>query len=267
MKSSCKGRRYPKRESISRSLALRGDKLATTRRPKSLIGCIFLRIEKIDKTCSVGKSGPSCQYCPICLVYCWLPIGSERSFTADKNRKLTRRVTLDLFKAIAQRHCYRGKFSESPVPRKDLVEIVKAGILAPSGMNEQVASFVIVDDLGLLRPIRAILDRPVCNTARAMIACVVDTRPTYQGVSFAVEDCAASVENMLLAITALGYASVWLDGVLRRDNVGERIAKLLKVPGGHVLRVLLPIGVPIESVTKKEKLPFEKRAWFNSFGG
>lgn len=174
---------------------------------------------------------------------------------------------MDLFEAIAQRYCYRGEFSDAPVPREDLEKIVEAGIRAPSGMNEQVASFVIVDDPKLLDEMRRILDRPVCHTAKAMIACVADPRPIYHGVSFSVEDCAASVENMLLAITALGYASVWLDGVLRSNDIAGRIARLLNVPDSHVLRILLPIGVAAEPGVQKEKFSFEKRAWFNRFGG
>ena len=174
---------------------------------------------------------------------------------------------MDLFEAIAKRYSYRGAFTDTPVPREDLVKIVQAGIQAPSANNEQVVSFVIVDDPKLLAQIAQILDRPSCNTARAMIACVADPRPIFGGVSFAAEDCAASVENMLLAITALGYATVWLDGVLRRGNNAQRIGKLLGVPPGLTLRVLLPLGVAAEPGTQKEKLPFDRRAWFNRYGG
>ena len=174
---------------------------------------------------------------------------------------------MDLFDAIAKRRSYRGPFTDAPVPREDLQKIVQAGIQAPSGKNEQVASFVIVDDPELLRKIAAVVDRPVCRAAKAMIACVADPRPVYEGLSFDREDCAASVENMLLAIAALGYASVWLDGILRVNNAAERVGQLLGVPAGETVRVLLPIGVPAEPGVQKEKLPFEKRAWFNRYGG
>ena len=95
---------------------------------------------------------------------------------------------------------------------------MQAGIQAPSACNQQIATFVIVDDPALLRQIAQIVDKPVCHSAKAMIACVADPRPVYANISFAAEDCAAAVENMLLAITALGYASVWLDGVLRTED-------------------------------------------------
>jgi len=173
---------------------------------------------------------------------------------------------MDVFEAIEKRHSYRGVFADTPVAREDLRKIVQAGIRAPSACNAQIATFVIVDDPELLRQIAAILDRPVCNTARAMIACIEDPRPIYKGIAFSAEDCAASVENMLLAITALGYATVWLDGVLRRDNIAKMINELLGVPPDKSIRVLLPIGVAAEPGKQMEKLPWEQRAWFNKYG-
>ena len=174
---------------------------------------------------------------------------------------------MELFEAIDKRHSYREGFTDAPVPREDLRKIVQAGIQAPSAKNEQVVSFVIVDDPELLRQIAQIVDKPACETARAMIACVADPRPVIGQISFELEDCAASVENMLLAVTALGYATVWLDGVLRSEDKAARIGRLLGVPEDKRLRVLLPIGMPAQPGRQKEKLPFEKRAWFNRYDG
>jgi nitroreductase len=173
---------------------------------------------------------------------------------------------MDLFEAIQKRHSYRGLFTGAPIPRRHLREIVQAGIQAPSAKNEQVVSFVIVDDPQLLQQIARIVDRPVCHSARAMIACVIDPRPVLRGISFAVEDCAAAVENILLATAALGYATVWLDGVLRTEDRARRIGELLEVPSGQTVRVLLPLGVPTEQILQKEKRPFGQRAWFNGYG-
>lgn len=174
---------------------------------------------------------------------------------------------MDVFEAIANRYSYRGPFTDAPIPREDLLQIVKAGIRAPSAKNEQTTSFALVDDPNLLREIALMIDRPVCQTAPAMIVCIADPRPVLDGLSFASEDCAAAVENMLLAITALGYATVWLDGVLRRDGIASRIARLLEAPLGRTVRVLLPVGVPAEAGHQREKLPWEQRAWFNRYSG
>ncbi len=77
---------------------------------------------------------------------------------------------MDVFEVIAKRHSYRGRFTDAPVPREDLIKIVLAGIQAPSGKNEQTTSFVIVDQPKVLRQIAEIVDKPACNTAKAIIA-------------------------------------------------------------------------------------------------
>lgn len=176
---------------------------------------------------------------------------------------------MDVFEAIAKRHSYRGPLKDQSIPRSDLQRIVQTGIQAPSGKNAQTTTFVIVDQPEVVREIGRMHPSNVAvQQAQALIACVVDHDPTaiYEGYNFQIEDCAAAVENMLLAITALGYATVWIDGWLRVENRAERIGELLGVPSTKRIRVLLPIGVPVEEWPQKDKLPFERRAWFNRYG-
>ena len=176
---------------------------------------------------------------------------------------------MDVFDAINRRHSYRGAFRDQPVSREDLRRIVQAGLQAPSGRNMQTTTFVIVDDPALVGQIsRMHANNVAFQQARAFIACIVDVRPeaVYEGHSFQVEDCAAAVQNMLLAITALGYATVWIDGWLRLENLAQTIGQLLGLPDEKMIRVLLPIGVPVETWPQKERKPFEARAWFHRYG-
>jgi nitroreductase len=174
---------------------------------------------------------------------------------------------MDVFEAINKRHSYRDKFKDEPVPREVLKKIVQAGIQAPSGKNEQTTDFVIVDDPGLIKEIADIVEKPFMKSAKAIIACIMDPRPVFHGISFGAEDCAAAVENMLLAMTALGYATVWIDGNIRLEGKAEKINSLLEVPVPRHVRVLLPLGVPSSEWTQKQKKSFAQRAWFNKYGG
>ena len=177
---------------------------------------------------------------------------------------------MELFEAIAKRHSYRGAFKDVPVSREDLKRIVEAGMKAPSGKNAQTTSFVIIDDKDILKKTGEMhANNKAMQQCKAMIACIVnvDPEPVYESFSFEVEDCATAVENMLLAITAMGLASVWIDGWLRCENHAEKIGKLLSLPKEKKVRIILPIGLPAEEYLQPEKLPFCKRAWFNKFGG
>lgn len=173
---------------------------------------------------------------------------------------------MELFEAIQKRHSYRGAFTEQPIPRADLERIVQAGIQAPSGCNAQTTSFVIVDEPERRAAIHGVLDKETVRTAQAVILCVVDPQPVYKGMAFPLEDCAAAVENMLLAIAALGYATVWLDGFLRVEGRAEALGTLIGIPEGRRVQVVLPLGVPAEAGTQREKKPFAERAWYNQWG-
>ena len=175
---------------------------------------------------------------------------------------------MDFFEAVKKRHSYRGAFTEQSVSREDLQKIVEAGLDAPSGKNCQTTRFVIVDDPKLLEQITQMHPgNKAFQQARAMIICIIDKNPesVFEGFEFQVEDCAAAVENMLLSITALGYASVWIDGWLRVDNRNEKIGELLGVPDSKIVRILLPIGVPAEEAKGPEKMALNERAWFNQY--
>jgi nitroreductase len=175
---------------------------------------------------------------------------------------------VDLFEAIAKRHSYRGDFAERPVPRADLQKIVQAGIQAPSGYNGQSTSFVIVDDRSLVGRIGEITGNATIGKAPALIVVVMDPRvPADKELRFGVEDYAAATENILLAAAALGYASVWVDGALRREGRAAAVGSLLGVPHEREVRVVLPVGVPAEARAQKEKRPFAERAWFDRWGG
>lgn len=178
---------------------------------------------------------------------------------------------MDCLTAMEQRYSYRGAFRDEPVSREDLVRIVTAGLQAPSGKNLQTTGFVIVDDAAILRPIAALHPMAAMQTARAMIVCVIDT-PSSAPVAvntgtYELEDCAAAVENMLLAITALGYASVWIQGGLRAPDRAAQLARLIGLPEMKMPLVLLPVGKPAEEGPRQDKRLFGERAWFNRYGG
>ena len=66
-----------------------------------------------------------------------------------------------------------------------------------------------------------------------------------------VEDGAAAAQNMLIAATALGYGSCWLEGYSAQFE--ERVKALLGVPAGLRLLTLIPVGVAAEAPDPDKK--------------
>ncbi len=168
---------------------------------------------------------------------------------------------------ISARHSYRGRYQPIPVPREDLVTILKAGLDAPSGCNKQTTSLIAVDDPAILEKLRAVIQPPAAETAPAMVCVLTRRIIAYRDKCYAVQDYAAAIENMLLAIEALGYKSCWYEGHLTDvDRIGWQMQKILGVPEEYELVCMLPVGIAAEERKLPRKKPFENRAWFNGFG-
>ena len=173
---------------------------------------------------------------------------------------------MDTFDAIFARHSYRGKYRSTPVPKEDLIRIMEAGLAAPSGCNKQTASLIAVDDPVVLEKLRSVVDPPIAETAPAMICVLTERIVAYRGRCFAVQDYAAAIENMLLAIVALGYQSCWYEGhITDEDRIGDKMADILGVPENYDLVCVLPVGVAEEAPKPPRKKAFDQRAWYNGF--
>ena len=154
---------------------------------------------------------------------------------------------MDALEAIRKRRSIR-RYTEVAIPKSDLETIVDAGRLAPTGSNRQPWDFVIVTDRRMIS--RFELSGAWIASASAVIVVVMDPRSRWW-----IEDGAAAIENMLLASTALGYGSCWVEGdVLLRE---EQFKILLDVPAEKRVMALIPIGVAAESPAP-EKKPLEQ---------
>jgi nitroreductase len=154
---------------------------------------------------------------------------------------------MDALEAIRKRRSIR-EYTGDPIPREDLETIVDAGRLAATGNNRQPWDFIVVTDREMIDELK-VASRWM-EKAGAIIAVVLDPSSRWW-----LEDGSAAVENMLIASTALGYGSCWLEGyTLPRE---EEFKKLLRVPKEKRLLTLVPIGVPTRWPAK-EKKPLEQ---------
>ena len=173
---------------------------------------------------------------------------------------------MNVMEAIQKRHSYRGKYKPVPVPREALVAIMKAGLAAPSGCNKQTTSLIAVDDPEVLKKVLSVIDPPVAETAPAVICVLTQRVFAYRDRCFAVQDYSAAIENMLLAITELGYQSCWYEGhITDEDRLGYQIAQILGVPDEYELVCILPVGIAETEPVPPKKKSFEQRAWFNAY--
>jgi nitroreductase len=164
---------------------------------------------------------------------------------------------MELFEAIAKRASVRA-YKEAAVTEADLLKIVDAGRRAPSGGNRQPLQFILIQDAATLRALERV--QACFATASAAVGILADPAASR----WWLEDAAAAAQNMLLAITALGYASVWVEGTLLKE---EAFAKeLLGVPAQKRLVIVLPVGKAPQDTPQADKKALEDVLWRERYG-
>ena len=164
---------------------------------------------------------------------------------------------MELFEAIEQRASVR-QLRPVDVPEGDLERVLDAGRRAPSGMNLQPYELIVIQDgetLGKLAEAQACI-------ADVLVAVAVVADPAKS--KYWLEDVAATTENMLLAITALGYATVWIEGTLLRAEAQHK--QTLGVPDKLRLMVVLPIGAAAEPTAQAAKRPLAEIVHWEQYG-
>ena len=164
---------------------------------------------------------------------------------------------MELFEAIRTRASVRD-LQPVEVPEDDLRQILDAGRRAASGRNLQPFGFIVVRDP------QTIGQLSVAQSCIADVGLVIAVVASPDQSTYWLEDISAATENMLLAITALGYATVWIEGTLLRHE--EELKKLLNVPANMRLMVALPIGKATGEVTQAPKKPLDDIVYWEKFG-
>jgi len=166
---------------------------------------------------------------------------------------------MDFFEAAASRYSHRVQFKDTPVPDSDISKIMDAGLRAPSGCNAQTTSFIVITNQGLRSQVASIFGGDAITTAPVIVVAYTKKVTFDFGLDFELEDYGAAVQNILLAATALGYATLWVDGSTRLGGKDAELAKLLNVPKGYQVRTVIPIGVPQNVGNQAPRKPFEER--------
>lgn len=145
-----------------------------------------------------------------------------------------------ILETIAHRRSIRN-FTEQAVDANTLYEIIQAGVWAPSGLNNQPWRFAIITDAA----IRARLAEQtnyghIVVGAPALIVVYLDREAMYDDLKDA-QSAGACIQNMLLAVEALGLGAVWLGQILKNQ---EKVGQILGLAGGLELMAVIAIGHP-----------------------
>ncbi|WP_088536738.1 nitroreductase [Geobacter sp. DSM 9736] len=149
---------------------------------------------------------------------------------------------MDVLEAIYSRRSIRT-FTADTVSRNHILEVLKAGSWAPSGLNNQPWRFVVVSDPQLRAELAKLTRyRHVLEGAPVAIAVFCDRAAMYNDVKDH-QGIGACLQNMLLAAHALGLGAVWLGEILKNAS---RVRELLELPEGEELMAVVALGHPAD---------------------
>ncbi len=162
--------------------------------------------------------------------------------------------TNPVLEAIYSRRSVRH-FTDEPVNQETLLEIIRAGTWAPSGLNNQPWRFVIVRDAEK-RAQLAELTRygEILRQAPVAIAVFVDKEAMYHEVKDH-QAMGACIQNMLLAIHALGLGGVWLGEILKN---AEKVREVLGLPTNLELMAVVALGHPAHRKQTSTRKPLDE---------
>ncbi len=164
---------------------------------------------------------------------------------------------MDLFEAIESRPSVRA-YEPAEVTEETLLKITDAGRHAPSGGNRQPLQYILIRDASTLQALEKV--QASFATASAAVGIVADPEASR----WWLEDASAAAQNMLLAIHALGLASVWVEGTLLKQE--DFAKKLLGIPASKRFAILLPIGKPPQPSPQADKKPLDELVWRERYG-
>ncbi|HVO66234.1 MAG TPA: nitroreductase family protein [Syntrophales bacterium] len=175
---------------------------------------------------------------------------------AEKEKKMSDTLTV-----IHSRKSVRN-FTGQAVSRELLDKIVRAGMAAPSAVNMQPWSFIVVtyrQTLDMLND-RLPYAKMLGKAGAAIVVCAIPEK-AYDGLKeFAVIDSTLAGENILLAAEALGLGAVWTATYPYEDRMNT-VRKVLGIHADIIPLNVIPIGYPVGTDKPKNKYKPENVRW------
>lgn len=155
---------------------------------------------------------------------------------------------MNTLEAIQKRRSIRS-YIKKEISYDKLEELCNMGMAAPSAMNTRPWEFIIIKDkekLKELSELRKYWKMLPQAEAAIVVAGIYD--------KYFEQNCAAAVQNILLAATDMGIGSVWLGLYPNMDSV-KKIMEMFDMPENVIPFAVISLGYPLEEVKSASRIP------------
>ncbi|UZP68826.1 nitroreductase family protein [Desulfovibrio mangrovi] len=166
---------------------------------------------------------------------------------------------METLQAIHTRRSIR-RYAGGSIDRETIIDVLKAGMAAPSAGNQQPWRFIIIEDKDTLGRIPALHPYAgmVPSASCAIMVCGDTSSEKYPGNWML--DCSAAIQNMLLALHDKGLGAVWC-GLWPDAGRVERFRLLAGAPEHIVPLALIPVGIPDQKTGVQDRYDENKVHW------
>lgn len=146
------------------------------------------------------------------------------------------------------------KYKDQPVEKEKILEVIKAGMQAPSAVNQQPWEFYVITERTMLNKLAEC--SPYAGPVRnAPCAIVTAYRKNVIAPEYAQIDMSICMENMWLETDSLGLGGVWL-GIAPEEERMSAVEKAAGIPEDQRAFGIFALGYPAEE--RKQQDRFEK---------
>ena len=161
---------------------------------------------------------------------------------------------MELLDGLQTRRSIRT-YTDRPVTREQLREIIRLGTMAPSGLNNQPWRFVTIQSKETLQKLAQLTKYShVIAKAPACIAVFIDKTAMYHEVKDH-QSMGACIQNLLLASHGMGLGGVWLGEILKS---AKEVRELCGLTDQYELMAVVSLGYPAGKGGVAERRPVEE---------
>lgn len=165
---------------------------------------------------------------------------------------------MDLAEAIKKRRSIRY-FKNEEIPEEKITKMLEAACLAPTAGNVQTWKFIVVKDPEVKKDlaVSALNQLWMSKAAVILVVCAdLNRAERIYGERgrelYAIQDTAASIQNILLTAVSLGLGACWVGAFSE-----PRVRKILDLSPGIRPLALIPLGYPDEEADIPSRLKWE----------
>ncbi len=147
------------------------------------------------------------------------------------------------------------KYDDRPVEEEKILEIIRAGMQAPSAGNQQPWEFYVVTDKEKIKALATAHRYSGCAADAPVIIVPVYRKEGLWFPEYAQIDLAIAQENMWLMTESLGLGGVWM-GIAPNQDRMDAVRQILDLPDRLEAFSLFPVGYSAEK--REQENRFDK---------